>query len=160
MPVNVELVCVGRLKDRFFEDASKEYLKRLSAFCRVSVAEVPAAPLPDDPSPGEIKAALAKEADAIRAKIKRGAVVYPMCVEGRELTSGELAAEMERRTVAGASDFAFVIGGSYGLDEEIKKLGPRLSMSKMTFPHRLARVMLLEQIYRAFTITAGKKYHK
>lgn len=160
MPVSVEIVCVGRLKDRFFEDASKEYLKRLSAFCKINVTEVPAAPLSDDPSPGEIKAALAKEAAAIKSKIKRTATVYPLCIEGREMTSEGLAEEIERRTVSGASDLTFIIGGSYGLDDGIKKLGPMLSMSKMTFPHRLARIMLLEQLYRAFTITAGKKYHK
>ncbi len=159
--MSVTIICVGRLKDRFFEDACAEYFKRLQAFCRLSIVEIPAAVLPDEPGEAEIDSALAKEAALIQKKIPTSSRVYPLCIEGRQLSSEELSREFEDCAVGGFSSIVFIIGGSHGLCESIKKEGHlRLSMSKMTFPHRLARIMLLEQIYRAFSISAGLKYHK
>lgn len=159
--MNFELICIGRLKDRFFEDACAEYVKRLGAFGKVKIAEIPAASLPDDPNEKQIAAALEKEAAQILQRIPKGAAVYPMCIEGKQLSSEELAAELSAAANGGAGTAVFIIGSSYGLHESVKKTGRlRLSMSKMTFPHRLARVMLLEQLYRAMTIGAGRAYHK
>lgn len=159
--INISIICVGRLKDKFFEDASKEYLKRLQAYAKVTVYEVKAENLPDNPNDTLISAALEKEAAEIIRKIPSGAYVIPMCIEGKEYSSEELAAFFDKNTVAGNSSFAFIIGGSYGLSDNVKQLSKtRMSMSRMTFPHRLARIMLLEQIYRACKINAGEKYHK
>lgn len=159
--MNFTVIAVGRLKDKFFDEAAAEYLKRLKAFGKTEVVEIAAAALPDNPSDGEIAKALEKERDAIIAKIPKGAAVYPLCIEGKSVSSEELAEEINAQANSGVSCCAFVIGGSFGLSEDVKKLGRlRVSMSRMTFPHRLARVMLLEQIYRACTINAGIKYHK
>ncbi|MBQ6164510.1 MAG: 23S rRNA (pseudouridine(1915)-N(3))-methyltransferase RlmH [Clostridia bacterium] len=159
--MNFELICVGRLKDRFFEDACAEYTKRLGAFGKIVITEIPAAALPDDPNEKQIASALEKEAAQILARVPKGAAVYPLCVEGKQLSSEELSSELSAAANGGAGTAVFIIGGSYGLHESVKKTGRlRLSMSKMTFPHRLARVMLLEQIYRAMMIAAGRAYHK
>ena len=159
--MNFSIICVGRLKDKFFEDASAEYIKRIRAYGKISVTEIPAVNLPDNPSDTEIKKALKKEAEAILSKIPSRSVVVPMCIEGKLLSSEELAQVFDKSAIDGNSEIVFIIGGSYGLDESVKSVGRlKLSMSKMTFPHRLARVMLLEQIYRACTINAGKTYHK
>ena len=159
--MNIEILCVGRLKDKFFEEAAAEYEKRLGAFGKIKITELPASPLPDAPNEKQIAAALQKEAEGIRKHLPKNAAVYPLCIEGKLLSSEQLAAEFQKTALGGQNTLVFIIGGSYGLSEEIKKLGKlRLSMSPMTFPHRLARVMLLEQIYRAFTIIEGKTYHK
>ncbi len=159
--MNFEIICIGRLKDRFFEQASEEYVKRLGAFGKVRITELPAAPLPQEPNEKQIRAALEKEGAQILAHIPKGAAVYPMCIEGKQLSSEELSAELSAAANAGMGTAVFIIGGSCGLDETVKKAGKlRLSMSRMTFPHRLARVMLLEQIYRAMMIAEGRPYHK
>ena len=159
--MNFTIIAVGKLKDKFFDDAASEYLKRLKAYGKTEIIEIPAVLLPDNPSDGDICKALEKEALAIKSKIPKGASIYPLCIEGKMLSSEDLAAEINSSAVGGISQCVFIIGGSYGLSDEIKKLAKiKISMSKMTFPHRLARVMLLEQIYRACTITAGTKYHK
>ena len=158
--MNFTIICMGRLKDKFFEDASAEYLKRLRAYGKTEIAELPAVQLPENPSDAEIAKALSAEAEAIIKKIPKGAAVFPMCIEGREFSSEELADKFTTLANSGISHIVFIIGSSYGLSDEVKKLGQKLSMSKMTFPHRLARVMLLEQIYRACTIISGSKYHK
>lgn len=158
---NVKLICVGKLKERFYAEAVKEYSKRLSAFCRLEIEELAEERLPQSPSQSEIDAALAKEAAAVKAKIPKGAAVIAMCIEGKSMDSGELAEYMCRCAVSGESKLCFIIGGSYGLDRSVKDMAQlKLSMSKMTFPHHLARVMLLEQIYRGFKIAEGGKYHK
>ncbi|MDR1630204.1 MAG: 23S rRNA (pseudouridine(1915)-N(3))-methyltransferase RlmH [Oscillospiraceae bacterium] len=155
------VICVGRLKDRFFEEASAEYEKRLKAFCRLEIVTVSPAALPENPNAAQIHTALEKEADAIIKKIPPAARVYPLCIEGKRLSSEAFAQDLRQAALQGASSAVFVIGGSHGLSERVKALGVvRLSMSEMTFPHRLARIMLLEQIYRAFSINAGSKYHK
>lgn len=157
---SVKIICVGKLKDKFFRDASDEYMKRLKAFCKAEIIEVPAANLPDDPNETQISAALEKEADAILKKIPSNSTVVAMCVEGK-LYSSEDVAQLLSESAMNGGEIIFIIGGSYGLSENVKKRADvRMSASKMTFPHRLFRVMLLEQIYRGYKINSGGKYHK
>jgi 23S rRNA (pseudouridine1915-N3)-methyltransferase len=152
----VTILCVGKLKEKFYTDAAAEYAKRLSRFCTLEVVELPEERLPERPSPAQIDAALAKEGDAIRGKLPAGALVVALCVEGALRSSEELS-----QLLPGQSHVVFVIGGSFGLHESVKERSAvRLSMSPMTFPHHLARVMLLEQVYRAYQIQAGSRYHK
>ena len=159
--LTITIICIGRLKDAFFEAASKEYLKRLGAYAKVNIVELKAVDLPQEPSATEISAALEKEGAEILKKIPSGARVIALCVEGKLYSSEELAADFTAAANGGTSHIVFVIGGSYGLSDSVKRASHvRLSMSRMTFPHRLARVMLLEQIYRACKINAGEKYHK
>ena len=156
----ITVLCVGKLKEKFYADAAAEYCKRLSRYCKIEVTELPETRLPEDPSPAEIKKALAAEATAIRQKLEGGAVVA-MCIEGQTCSSEALSKKLAAFALEGKSKVAFLIGGSFGLDETLKKQADwRLSMSPMTFPHHLARVMLLEQIYRAFKINEGSSYHK
>ena len=139
----------------------KEYEKRLGAYCRLEIVELPEARLPQAPSAGEVRQALEKEAGLIEEKLPQGAAVVALCVEGRTMSSEQLADYLGRLTVSGTSRVCLVIGGSCGLSERIKQRAAlRLSISPMTFPHHLARVMVLEQVYRALNIAAGGKYHK
>ena len=159
--LSVWLICVGKLKEKFYKDACGEYIKRLSSYCKLTVAEIPEVKLPKDPTLGEIANALAREGEAIRAKIPSGSRVAALCVEGKLHSSEELAGLLDTWGSRGEKCLAFVIGGSFGLDEGLKREARvRLSMSPMTFPHHLARVMLLEQIYRAYQINGGTRYHK
>ena len=157
----VTILCVGKLKEKFYAAAVSEYAKRLSRFCKLEIIELPEERLPEDPSPALIEAALAREAEAIRAKLPAGAFPIAMCVEGPLLSSEELARRMAGWANQGGSHLVFLIGGSFGLHPSVKAaVSARISMSPMTFPHHLARVMLLEQIYRAYQINAGTRYHK
>ena len=157
----VTILCVGKLKEKFYVDAVAEYTKRLGRFCKLDIVELAEERLPEDPSPAQIEAALAKEADAIRGKLPVSAYVIAMCVEGKTRSSEELAQLMADSASRGGSHLVFLIGGSFGLHPSVKTLAAeKLSMSPMTFPHHLARVMLLEQVYRAYQINAGSKYHK
>ena len=157
----VTILCVGKLKEKFYADAVSEYSKRLSRFCKLDIVELNEERLPEGPSPAQVEAALSKEADAIRAKLPPAAMVIALCVEGKQRSSEELARLMADSASRGASHLVFLIGGSFGLYPSVKELAAvKLSMSPMTFPHHLARVMLLEQIYRAYQINAGTKYHK
>ena len=159
--VSIHLICVGKLKEKHFAAACGEYEKRLKPFCRLTVTELPEERLPEDPGQAQIDAALEKEAARIREKLPRGGSLIALCVEGELLSSPQLARTLENWMVEGASSVALVIGGSFGLHPSVKgQARLRLSMSPMTFPHHLARVMVLEQIYRAFQITAGTRYHK
>lgn len=156
----ITVLCVGKLKEKFYADAAAEYCKRLSRYCKIEVTELPETRLPEDPSPAEIKKALAAEANAIRQKLEGDAVVA-MCIEGQTCSSEALSKKLAAFALEGKSKVTFLIGGSFGLDETLKKQADwRLSMSPMTFPHHLARVMLLEQIYRACQIAEGTRYHK
>ena len=139
--LNVTLIAVGKLKERYLTDACAEYEKRLGAYCRLRVVEVDEYRLPQNPS--------------------AGSYLIPLCIEGKQISSEEFSQTLDRAAVDGKSSIVLLIGGSYGLWEELKKKGDlRLSMSRMTFPHQLARVMVLEQLYRAMTISRGQKYHK
>ncbi len=159
--VSIQLLCVGKLKEKHFAAACAEYEKRLGSFCRLAVTELPEERLPVAPSQAQIDAALEKEAARILEKIPRGAKVIALCVEGRLLSSPDLARTMDQWMVEGTSSVVLVIGGSFGLHPSAKARAQlRLSMSPMTFPHHLARVMVLEQLYRAFQISAGTRYHK
>ena len=157
----VRLICVGKLGEKFWADAVREYEKRLGAYCKLEIIELPEQRLPQTPSQGEIEQALDKEAALIEAKLPQGAAVIALCVEGRPMSSEQLADYLAKLTGSGTSRLCLVIGGSCGLSERIKQRAAlRLSMSPMTFPHHLARVMVLEQLYRALNIAAGGKYHK
>ena len=157
----VTLICVGKLKEKFYAQATAEYAKRLSRFCKLEIVELPESRLSDSPSPAEISQALTAEAALIEAKLPKGSALVAMRIEGEELSSPQLAEKMRQFAVSGVSNLTFLIGGSVGLFPAIKAQADfRLSMSPMTFPHHLARVMLLEQIYRAYQINAGTKYHK
>ena len=157
----ITLLCVGKLKEKFYREAAAEYQKRLSRYCRLEIVELPEERLPEDPSPAQIEAALFREAENIRGKLPPAAVLAALCVEGRERSSEDLARLLARWAGGGESRVVFLIGGSHGLHASLKaQAAERLSMSPMTFPHHLARVMLLEQIYRAYQINAGTRYHK
>lgn len=154
------IICIGKLKEKYLVDACNEYKKRLSPF-KPEIIELVPERLSENPSENEIKNALQKEGKNIISKIPKGAKVYAMCIEGRQRTSEELSLEFDKIKLSGISNIAFIIGGSFGLSDEVKAMASeKLSMSKMTFPHQLARVMLLEQIYRATQISVGTRYHK
>ena len=157
----VTIICTGKLKEKFYLDAAAEYAKRLSRFCTLTILELPEERLPESPSPAQIEAALAREADAVRAKLPAGCLLIAMCVEGQERSSEALARYLAEAAARGAGHIVFLIGSSYGMHHSLKQQADlRLSMSPMTFPHHLLRVMLLEQIYRAYQINAGSNYHK
>ena len=152
--IRVQLICVGKMREKFYIDAAAEYVKRLSAYCKLQVVELPEERLPSNP-------AREKEAAAIRAKLAPGASLVALCVEGRMRSSEELSGLLSDWSSRGGSSLSFLIGGSYGLHASLKaEAWARLSMSPMTFPHHLARVMLLEQLYRSFKIDEGSSYHK
>lgn len=155
----VNLICVGKLKEDYLRAAQTEYEKRLSAFCRLNRIEVAEYRLPPAPSPAQIEKGLSAEGKCILEKC-RGTLVA-LCIEGKEMSSPQLASFLEKCAITGESELSFIIGGSYGLSSEVKeKAGFHLSMSPMTFPHQLARIMLLEQLYRSYSINGNGKYHK
>lgn len=159
--LDINIICVGKLKEKFYTEAAAEYLKRLGAFCHIAITELNEARRSACPSAGDTDACLLKESAAIRDSIPKGAAIVAMCIEGEEMTSRGLSAELMKLASSGFSKLCFLIGGSDGLHDSLKaEARLRLSMSRMTFPHHLARVMLLEQLYRAFTIASGGKYHK
>ena len=157
----VTILCVGKLKEKFYIDAAAEYVKRLQRLCRLETVELPESRLPDDPSPAELRRALQAEAAAIRQRLPGSGALVALCIEGRPCSSEELSRRLTELGVQGRTQLTFLIGGSVGLDESLKQQADwRLSMSPMTFPHHMARIMLLEQIYRAYQIAGGAKYHK
>jgi 23S rRNA (pseudouridine1915-N3)-methyltransferase len=159
--MNITILCIGKLKEKYWQDAVKEYEKRLSAFCKLQILQLDETRVPDKPTPAEIQQTVQKEGQKILAKIPQGSRVVALCIEGKQFSSEELAQYMEKQTLEGASHLTFIIGGSYGLSDEVKKACHlKLSFSKMTFPHQLFRVLLLEQVYRGFQITKGSPYHK
>ena len=159
--IHIRLICTGKMKEKFYIDAAQEYSKRLSRFCRLEIIELNEQKLPEAPSPAQIAQALEKEAEAIRSRIPPGAAVVALCVEGELHSSEELARLIARSEQRGEKGLVFLIGSSFGLHPSLKAMAAeKLSMSPMTFPHHLARVMLLEQIYRGFQINSGSKYHK
>ena len=159
--MTINLITLGRLKEDYLRKAWAEYEKRLSAFVKLNIVELDSVKLPDDPNEAQIEAALEAESARIFAKIPQGSFTAAMCIEGGQLTSEQLAEKLSAVTLSGKSTVNLVIGSSYGLSDKVKKAADlKLSMSKMTFPHQLARVMLLEQLYRAYTIINNRKYHK
>ncbi|WRS27525.1 23S rRNA (pseudouridine(1915)-N(3))-methyltransferase RlmH [Oscillospiraceae bacterium MB08-C2-2] len=159
--MTVEIFAVGKLKEAYLRDACGEYTKRLSSFCTLKITELAEYRLPANPSLAEIQKALTAEGEAILQKIPARSAITTLCIEGKSLSSPELAGAIQDFALSGDSHLSFVIGGSHGLSDPVKQAARlRLSMSAMTFPHQLARVLLLEQIYRAFSINAGSQYHK
>ena len=156
----VRLICVGKLKERFFSEAVAEYEKRLAGFCRMELIELPEERLGDHPSAAEVDAALEREAQQIEKKLLKDCWLVCLCVEGEQMDSMSFAQFLSRVENSGRPRISFVIGSSFGMSQRLKKKADvRLSMSEMTFPHHLARVMLIEQIYRGFQIKEGTKYH-
>lgn len=159
--INIHIIALGKLKEKYMKDFSAEYEKRLSSYCKLNVIELEPVKLSDNPSQSEIDNALTKESQLIKAKLPKSAFVFAMCIEGKQMSSEELSKKLEDIALAGISNVVFIIGSSFGLSNEIKSLADyKFSMSKMTFPHKLARIMLTEQIYRALSITNNGKYHK
>ena len=157
----ITLIAMGKLKEKFYLSAAAEYQKRMKGYCQFNLIELPEVRLPDNPSSAEISAGLEKEADLILTKIPKGAWFCTLTPEGKMLSSEALAAKLADVKNAGKSSACFLIGSSFGMAQRIKDRSDfRLSMSPMTFPHHLARIMVLEQLYRAESIQAGSKYHK
>ena len=158
---DITLITMGKLKEKFYITAAEEYKKRLGGYCKFTLLELPEVRLPEDPSPAEISAGLEKEADLIFSKIPKGAWFCVFTPEGKELSSEKFAAKLQEVKLSGKSSACFLIGSSFGIAQRVKEEADfRLSMSPMTFPHHLARIMVLEQLYRAEAIQAGSKYHK
>ena len=158
---HITLITVGKLKERYYAAAADEYIRRLGAYCKFELIELPECRLPDDPNGTQIAAGLAREAEQIEAKLPRGAWFCVLTPEGTELSSEGLAERLQAEKLNGRSAACFLLGSSFGIDARIKRMADFcLSFSKMTFPHHLMRVMALEQLYRAESILAGTKYHK
>ena len=160
--LKINIICIGKIKEKYFTDAVGEYAKRLTAFCKFSVVELNEERIRSN-TPNEAQIAEVIEAEGRRILQKIGASDYvaAMCIEGKLLSSEELSETLDKAALSGKSTVDFIIGSSYGLSDEVKRRADlRLSMSKMTFPHQLARVILSEQIYRAFEISTNGKYHK
>ena len=158
---DITLICMGKLKEKFYLSAAEEYLKRLKGYCRFQLIELPEYRLPEDPSPTEITAGLDKEAEQIQGKIPKGAWLCIFTPEGKTLSSEQFADKLKEIKLSGKSSACFLIGSSFGISKKIKDMADfKLSMGPMTFPHHLARIMVLEQLYRGEAIQAGSKYHK
>lgn len=158
--MKVTLISPGKMKEKYLRDAESEYLKRLSRYCDLTLIEPEPVKLPDAPNQSRINSALEREAEIILKKIPEGSLVIALCVEGKPLSSEAFAKKVRELSNSGGQ-LCLVIGSSYGLSESVKKRADiRLSVSEMTFPHQLFRVMLLEQLYRAYKINEGSTYHK
>ena len=158
---DITLIVMGKLKEKFYLSAAAEYEKRLKGYCSFKIIELPEHRLPEDPSPAEIQAGLDKEAELIFAKVPKNSWLCIFTPEGKILSSEEFAEKLKDVKNSGKSSACFLIGSSFGISQKVKdKADFKLSMGRMTFPHHLARIMVLEQIYRAEAIQAGSKYHK
>ena len=158
---DITLIAMGKLKEKFYLSAADEYSKRLKGYCNFTLLELPEYRLPDNPSPAEICAGLDKEAELILTKIPKGAWFCVFTPEGKILSSEEFAQKLKDVKLSGKGSACFLIGSSFGIAPQIKQRADfKLSMGPMTFPHHLARIMVLEQLYRAEAIQAGSKYHK
>ena len=158
---SITLICMGKCKEKFYISAAEEYAKRMKGYCEFKLLELPEYRLPEHPSDAEIANGLARAAEAIKKAIPKGAWFCTLTPEGKLLSSEELAQTMKTVKNSGKSAACFLSGSSFGMDPSLKAMADfKLSMSKMTFPHHLARVMVLEQLYRAESIQAGSKYHK
>ena len=158
--LTINIICVGKLKEQYWRDAVEEYSKRMKPLCKLNIIEINEERVGDDPSDAQTKRTITAESDRIMQKLGKGDYVIAMCVEGRNISSEELSERIEDISMT-HSTIDLIIGGSWGLSDELKtRADLKLSMGKMTFPHQLCRVMLLEQLYRAFQISRGTKYHK
>lgn len=158
--MNITIIAVGKIKEKYYSDAVSEYLKRLSRFGKTEIIEIPDEKIPCNVSPKQAEQIKSKEGEKILRRIKENTFFISLCVEGKEFSSEEIASEMAEISVK-SGHITFVIGGSLGLSDEVKKASDlRLSVGRITLPHQLMRVVLLEQIYRAFKINANETYHK
>ncbi len=158
---SVTIIALGKLSAPYFKNAAEEYIKRLSNLCKLNIIELSEVMINEkNATEINVQKALEKEADNIMSSIPKNALIVALCIEGKHISSQEFAQFFSKSAVEGNSHIVFIIGSSHGLSENIKKIAQKISMSKMTFPHQMARVMLLEQIYRAFSINLGTKYHK
>ena len=158
---DITLITMGKLKEKFYISAAGEYTKRLGGYCRFTLLELPETRLPENPSQAEITAGLEKEADLILSRIPKGAWFCVFTPEGKILSSEDFAQKLKTVKLSGKSSACFLIGSSFGMAPRVKEMADfKLSMGPMTFPHHLARIMVLEQLYRAEAIQAGSKYHK
>ena len=158
---DITLICMGKLKEKFYISAAEEYEKRMKAYANFHLVELPEVRLPEDPSPAEIATGLEKEADTIIAKLPKGSWFCIFTPEGKLLSSEDMAKKLKDVKLSGKSSACFLIGSSFGMAPRVKERADfKLSMGPMTFPHHLARIMVLEQLYRAEAIQAGSKYHK
>ncbi|MBR5128971.1 MAG: 23S rRNA (pseudouridine(1915)-N(3))-methyltransferase RlmH [Firmicutes bacterium] len=159
--MKIQVICIGKLKEKYWTDAVAEYMKRLSKYCDIEIIELKESKLPDKASPAQEATVVEEEGRSILGKIKDGSYVITLEILGKNLTSEELASKMEELPLMGKSHVTFIIGGSLGLSKEVSKRSDfKLSFSKMTFPHQMMRVILLEQVYRAFKINKNEAYHK
>ena len=159
--MNIRIIAVGKLKEKYWRDAAEEYAKRLSAYCSLEIVEIKESPLRANPSAADEEAVKVAEGEDILRHIGKGDYVITLEIKGRGLTSEQLAEKMAGLALEGKSNIAFVIGGSLGLSPEVSKRADyKLSFSAMTFPHQMMRVILLEQIYRSFKINRNETYHK
>ena len=159
--MKITVIAVGKLKEKYLRDGCDEYLKRLGAFSKVNIVEIGEERCSDNPSDAEIEAVKDKEGKRIISKIPKGSFVVPMCIEGEQMSSEAFSKKIESISLKGYGEITFIIGGSFGLSDEVKSLGGlKFSFGKLTLPHQLMRVILLEQIYRAFSILNNSKYHK
>lgn len=159
--MTVNILCVGKLKEKYWKDACAEYAKRLTPYCKFSIIEVDEYKVPSNPSDTDIKNAVDEEGKRLISKLNMDSKVISLCIEGKILSSEELSNTIQNYAVLGSSKVTFVIGGSWGLSNQIKDMSSiKLSISRMTLPHQLARVLMCEQIYRAFQISSSGKYHK
>jgi 23S rRNA (pseudouridine1915-N3)-methyltransferase len=159
--MKIKIICVGKIKEKFMVQAIDEYAKRLSRFCNFEVCELNDAKIPDKPSESECRMVKESEGEAILKHISKDSFVISLCVEGKSLSSEEFADKIANIALSGKSTIDFIIGGSLGLSDAVKKRSDyRLSFSSFTFPHQLMRLILSEQIYRAFKINANEEYHK
>ena len=159
--MKITLIVVGKIKERYFTDAVKEYVKRLSRYCRLEIVELEDEKTPDQASAAEEKKIKEKEGERILKAIREGSYTIALAIEGKKMTSEQFAKKIETLGIQGKSHINFVIGGSLGLDEHVlKKAEESISFSDMTFPHQLMRVILLEQIYRGYRIIQNEPYHK
>ncbi|MCI4127747.1 23S rRNA (pseudouridine(1915)-N(3))-methyltransferase RlmH [Bacillus haynesii] len=159
--MNISIVAIGKLKEKYLKQGIDEYIKRLSAYAKVNIIELPDEKAPENLSDQDMKIVKEKEGERILSKISPDAHVIALAIEGKMKSSEELADNMDRLATYGKSKVTFVIGGSLGLsDAVLKRADEKLSFSRMTFPHQLMRLILLEQVYRAFRINRGEPYHK
>lgn len=159
--MQIEIVAVGKIKEKYLNLGINEFTKRLSPYCKLGITEISDQPTPDNASTAEELAIKKKEGEKILGKIKDQSYVIVLAIEGKMLSSEDLAAQMDKLAVTGNSHVTFIIGGSLGLSEDVlKRANLLMSFSKMTFPHQLMRLFLLEQVYRAFRINRGEPYHK
>ncbi|NLY81488.1 MAG: 23S rRNA (pseudouridine(1915)-N(3))-methyltransferase RlmH [Clostridiales bacterium] len=159
--MNIKIICIGKLKEKYWVDAANEYSKRLSKYCKLNLIELKESKLPSNPSKADEQNVIIKEGEDIARHIKPSEYIVTLEIEGELLSSEKLASKINTLSIDGINDITFIIGGSLGISEDVKKMtNYKLSFSNMTFTHQMIRVILLEQIYRSYKINRNESYHK